>query len=122
MTPLNQTYPMFNPDAACPKCGRTPVGTRACEHTTPSVGLYGSSHWPYWVHVVGGHLHRKCGRCDHEWIELALEARMQTQDEIDTDIAEYRKRSEEYSEHMWPTSVLAEPEKKAEPTKKGWFS
>ena len=70
--------PPYNPDAACPKCGRTPVGTRACEHTRPSAGLYGPFHWPMWVHLVGGHLHRKCGRCDHEWIELALNARPMT--------------------------------------------
>lgn len=105
--------PVYNPDAACSKCGRTPVGTRECATNTPSVGLYGPFHWPMWVHVIGSHLHRKCGRCDHEWIELALDARMMTAEEAAKQRADWQEGEERFRAIMHTRYERApEPESK----------
>lgn len=96
---MEKEVPSYDPDAACPKCGRTPVGTRSCEYTKPSASPFSAWHYPIWVYLVGGHLHRKCGRCDHEWIEMSLSARPMTEEERTALTDSYRQDCDAYKKH-----------------------
>lgn len=116
-TATSHSYAPYNPDAACPRCGRTPVGTRSCDITMPSPGFWGPFHSPMWVDVVGGHLHRQCGRCDYEWIEMALDARMMTQDEIETRGVKWKEDADRYNEARWPRASVEGESKKRWPWK-----
>lgn len=90
-------YAEYDPQAICFKCGQTPVGTRYCSYTTPGLSVWSEWHFPMWVYLEGGHLHRECGRCGYKWVERALGARTLTQEEREGRLAAYQKASEEYA-------------------------
>lgn len=61
--------PPFNGEATCPKCGHDDIGTHYCEEQARTFTPHCASPWER-----VGHLHRKCRRCNYEWIEAPLDA------------------------------------------------
>lgn len=114
-----RAIPAYDPQAICHKCGQTPVGTTFCNITTPMhwYGVWGptSDHWPKWVYVEGGHLHRTCGRCNHAWIELALDARMLTAAEAKQLNDEWRARAEQLAAEREESDLRRYGSKKDDP-------
>ena len=59
----------FNSKVVCPKCGYPSVHVHHC---------YGEPHAPDWIksycarNQKGEHLHRRCERCNYEWLEACL--------------------------------------------------
>jgi len=73
---------LYDPDATCAKCGQTPVASRFCDRT--------GEWWPFGpdkiphprAFTTNGHIHRTCPRCDFDWLELALDSRELTPEEV----------------------------------------
>ena len=65
--PTRESLPPYDPDAHCPKCGRT----------TPSVEYHSSWSIGMTTNLVADWLIRRCRRCGHAWNEACLDAHAQ---------------------------------------------